>query len=160
MTTAQFGSRPRRRPLDADRPLGVGQWCAILGSIAILVWSVPGIIVNPDFSVGNSATADRVLGVDMNGWHALSGFLVAIPGFIAARRADWSGLFNLAAAGGLIATAIWALADAHVAGGLFYLPNGGADALLHFGTSAIFLAGSLHYYAFERGRIPGRDRAA
>jgi hypothetical protein len=121
---------------------------------------VPGIIVNPDFSVGNSATADRVLGVDMNGWHALSGFLVAIPGFIAARRADWSGLFNLAAAGGLIATAIWALADAHVAGGLFYLPNGGADALLHFGTSTIFLAGSLHYYAFERGRIPGRDRAA
>ena len=31
-----------------------------------------------------SATSVRVLGVDMNGWHAVSGFLVAIPGFFAA----------------------------------------------------------------------------
>jgi hypothetical protein len=151
MATVQTASRPRR-PLDADRPLGIGQWCAILGSIAILVWSVPGIIVNPDFSVGNAATAQRVLGVDMNGWHALSGFLVAIPGLVAARRADWSGLFDLAAAGSLIATAIWALASSHVAAGLFYLPNGGADALLHLGTSAIFLAGGVHYFAVERAR--------
>jgi hypothetical protein len=159
MATAQTAPRPRR-PLDADRPLGVGQWAAILGSLAILVWSVPGIIVNPDFSVGNSATAERVLGVDMNGWHALSGFLVAIPGFVAARRADWSGLFNLAAATSLLATAIWALASSHVAGGLFYLPNGGADALLHVGTSAIFLAGAIHYFGFERGRTPARGRPA
>jgi hypothetical protein len=159
MTTAPSALRPRR-PLDADRPLGASQWCAILGGIAILVWSVPGIIINPDFSVGDAATAERVLGVDMNGWHALSGFLVAIPGFVAARRADWSGLFNLAAAGSLIATAIWALASSHVAGGLFYLPNGGADALLHLGTSAIFVAGAIHYFGFERGRTAGRERTA
>jgi hypothetical protein len=149
MATAQTAPRPRR-PLEADRPLGPAQWAAILGSIAILVWSVPGLIVNPDFSIGDSATAERVLGVDMNGWHALSGFLVAIPGLFAARRADWSGLFNLAAAGSLIATGIWAMIDAQVAGGLFYLPNGGADAVLHFATSAIFLAGGVHYFAFER----------
>ena len=80
----------------------------------------------------------------------LSGFLVAIPGFIAARRADWAALFNVAAAASLIATAIWALAEAHVAGGLFYLPNGGADAALHVGTSMIFVAGAISYYG-KRG---------
>jgi Domain of unknown function (DUF4383) len=148
MTTAATTPSPSRTA--ADLPLGPGQWAAILGSIAILVWSVPGLIANPDFSIGNSATAERVLGVDMNGWHALSGFLVAIPGFIAARRADWAALFNVAAAASLIATAVWALAEAHVAGGLFYLPNGGADAALHVGTSTIFVAGAISYYAKEK----------
>ena len=122
------------------------QWAAILGSLAVLVWSVPGLILNPDFSTGDAATAQRVLGVDMNGWHALSGFLIAIPGLFAALRAQWSWLFNLAAAGSLLATAIWAAASTHVAGGLFYLPHQGADAVLHLGTSAIFLAGAAHYY--------------
>ena len=113
----------------------------------ILVWSVPGIIVNPDFATGDAATAERVLGVDMNGWHAVSGFLVAIPGFLAALRRDWSALFCLAAAAGLVATAIWALASTQVAGGLFYFPNGEADAVLHLGTSAIFIAGAVSHYA-------------
>ena len=68
--------------LTPERPLQPVQWAAILGSIAVLVWSVPGLIANPDFHIGDSATSVRVLGVDMNGWHAVSGFLVAIPGFI------------------------------------------------------------------------------
>ena len=140
-----------RQPLfAAETPLAPVQWAAILGSVAVLVWSVPGLIVNPDFATGDAATSERVLGVDMNGWHALSGFLVAIPGFFAALRREWSALFDLAAAGGLIATAIWALMSTEVAGGLFYFPHNEADALLHFGTSAIFLAGAGHYYSSVR----------
>lgn len=143
----------RNRPiglLEAQRPLAPVQWSAILGSLAVLVWSVPGLIINPDFGAGDSATAVRVLGVDMNGWHAVSGFLVAIPGLFAALRRSWSALFTLAAASSLIATGVWALLDPQVAGGLFYFPNGGADALLHFGTSTIFLAGAAHYFLGER----------
>src|SRR5262249_36163840 len=143
---------PDSNLLTPERPLQPVQWAAIIGSIAVLVWSVPGLIINPDFSTGGSASAVRVLGVDMNGWHALSGFLVAIPGFFAALRPQWSAWFNLAAAGSLIATAIWALASTQVAGGLFYLPHQGADALLHLGTSAIFLAGAAHYYLGARRR--------
>jgi hypothetical protein len=132
--------------LTPERPLQPVQWAAILGSIAVLVWSVPGLIANPDFHIGDSATSVRVLGVDMNGWHAVSGFLVAIPGFFAALRRSWSALFNLAAAGALLSTALWAALSTQVAGGLFYFPNGGADALLHIGTSTIFLAGAANYY--------------
>jgi hypothetical protein len=136
--------------LTPERPLQPVQWAAIIGSIAVLVWSVPGLIVNPDFHIGDSATSVRVLGVDMNGWHALSGFLVAIPGFYAALRRSWAALFDLAAAGGLLSTALWAALSTHVAGGLFYFPHGDADVLLHIGTSTIFLAGAGHYYLIAR----------
>jgi Domain of unknown function (DUF4383) len=140
--------------LTPERPLQPVQWAAILGSIAILVWSVPGLILNPDFHIGDSATSVRVLGVDMNGWHAVSGFLVAIPGFYAALRRSWSALFDLAAAGGLLSTAVWAALSTQVAGGLFYFPHGGADVLLHIGTSTIFLAGAAHYYLLAPRRAP------
>jgi hypothetical protein len=59
---------------------------------------------------------------------------------------QWTALLNLAAAAGLIATATWALMSTQVAGGLFYFPHNAADAVLHLGTSAIFLAGAAHYY--------------
>jgi Domain of unknown function (DUF4383) len=136
--------------LTPERPLQPVQWAAIFGSVAILVWSVPGLIVNPDFHIGDSATSVRVLGVDMNGWHAVSGFLVAIPGFFAALRRSWSALFDLAAAGSLLSTALWAALSTQVAGGLFYFPHGDADALLHVGTSSIFVAGAVHYYVNVR----------
>jgi hypothetical protein len=135
---------------ELQRPLSPVQWSAILGSLAVLVWSVPGLILNPNFAVGDSATAVRVLGVDMNGWHALSGFLVAIPGLFAALRPSWSALFVLGAAGSLIATGVWALLQTELAGGLFFFPHHDTDALLHFGTSAIFLAGAAHYFLVER----------
>src|SRR4051812_45772919 len=156
MTTAATTPSPSRT--SADLPLGPGQWAAILGSIAILVWSVPGLIANPDFSIGDSATSVRVLGVDMNGWHAVSGFLVATPGFFAALRRSWSALFNLAAAGALLSTAVWAAASTQVAGGLFYFPHGGSDALLHLATSTIFLVGAAHYYLVGSRRTTEQPR--
>ena len=130
------------------------QWAAVLGSIAVLVWSVPGLIVNPDFATGDAATAERVLGVDMNGWHAVSGFLVAIPALVLVGRPHLAAVFISFAAAGLIATAAWALVETQLAGGLFYFPNNEVDALLHFGTSLIFVAGAAHY--FLTGRAPAR----
>lgn len=140
MDTAQ------RDMLQIQRPFTPVQWAAVLGALAVLIWSIPGLIVNPDFAVGDSATAERVLGVDMNGWHAVSGFLVAIPALVLAPRPHLAARFLPLAAGGLIATAIWALLSTEVAGGLFYFPNNETDALLHFGTSAIFVAGAAHYF--------------
>ncbi len=146
MAQAERIAPAQRSLFAAETPLAPVQWAAIVGSIVVLVWSVPGLIVNPDFATGDAATSERVLAVDMNGWHALSGFLISIPGLFAALRREWSALFNLAAAAGLIATAIWALMSTQVAGGLFYFPHNEADAVLHLGTSAIFLAGAAHHY--------------
>jgi hypothetical protein len=136
--------------LTVERPLEFVQWAAIAGSLVVAIWSIPGLIVNPDFAIGDDATSELVLGVDMNGWHALSGFLVTIPGLFAATRRDLSAVFCAAAAGALIATGIWALIEAHALGGLFYFPNGTGDALLHFATSAIFVAGAVSYFGGAR----------
>jgi hypothetical protein len=118
------------------------QFAAVAGALVVLAWSVPGMIINPDFATGDAATAERVMGADMNGWHALSGFLVAIPAIaIALLRPDLLRLYLVVATVSLIATGVWALLSTEVAAGLFYFPNNEADALLHFGTSAIWLAG-------------------
>lgn len=147
-------AKRNRQPtlFDVRRRLSPVGWSAILGSIAVLVWSVPGLIANPDFATGDSATSERVLGVDMNGWHALSGFLVAVPALLVATRPYLAALFVSSAAASLITTAVWALLDSHLAGGLFYFPNNQTDALLHFGTATIFLAGATHYFLIERTR--------
>lgn len=148
-------ARSEQAMFEVQRPFAPVQWAAVLGALAVLVWSVPGLIVNPDFAVGDSATSERVLGVDMNGWHAVSGFLVAIPALVLAPRPHLVAVFVVLAAGGLIATAVWALLSTQVAGGLFYFPNQETDALLHFGTSAIFLAGAAHYYLTRRAPRTG-----
>jgi hypothetical protein len=136
-----------------ERPLTPAQWAAIAGAVAVLVWSIPGLIVNPDFATGDDATSVRVLAVDMNGWHAVSGFLIAIPALYAASRHSYATVFDLVAAASLYATAVWALLSERVAGGLFYFPNGEADALLHVGTASIFLAGGLHGLRAHRQRF-------
>src|SRR3954465_2014860 len=94
------------------------QWAALLGAGVILMWSIPGLIVNPDFGVGDSASAVQVLGSDMNGWHAVSGFLVAVPALLLIRRPELEAVYIVLAAGSLIATGIWALFDTQPAAGL------------------------------------------
>ena len=72
-----------------QRPFTPVQWATVIGSLVVLLWSIPGLIVNPDFAIGDDATSEVVLGVDMNGWHAVSGFLIAIPGLLVASRPTW-----------------------------------------------------------------------
>lgn len=152
MTSLSAGAdiSPRSDLLEVQRPFAPVQWAAVIGALAVLLWSVPGIIVNPDFAIGDDATAERVLGVDMNGWHALSGFLVAIPALLVASRPRLAALYISFAAGSLIVTGIWALFDTQVAGGLFAFPNQEADAVLHFATSTIWIGGAVHYFLSER----------
>ena len=135
---------------EVRRPFSPVQWALVAGSLVVLLWSIPGLIVNPDFAIGDDATAETVLGVDMNGWHAVSGFLIAVPGLLVATRPYLAAVFWLLAAGGLVATAIWALAETQIAGGLFYFPHNETDAIFHLGTSAIFLAGAAHYFRSRR----------
>jgi hypothetical protein len=137
---------PRARLRPRARLLPV-QWAALIGSAVILAWSIPGLIVNPDFGVGDSASAVTVLGSDMNGWHAVSGFVVVAPALVLLRRPDLLAVYLLLAAGSLIATGVWALFDTQPAAGLFSFPNNENDALLHFATSTIYLAGALHQLA-------------
>jgi hypothetical protein len=140
MTTAE---NSLLAPSNTLTPVG---WAAVLGGVLVAVWSVPGLIINPDFAIGDDATSKLVLGVDMNGWHAVSGFLITVPAFLVARRPYLATVFCAASAGGLLATAAWAMVTKHAAGGLFYFPNAAGDVLLHVATSLIFLWGAVSYF--------------
>src|SRR5215218_7918226 len=97
-------------------------------------------------------------GGDMNGWHAVSGFLIAIPALLAAARPYRAAVFVALAAASLTATGIWALLNTQLAGGVLYFPNNETDALLHFGTSTIFLAGAADYFLIDTRAAKRRPR--
>lgn len=86
----------------------VPQWCAIGGCAAVLLWSIPGLFINPDFRIGADATSELFLGVDMNGWHAVSGFLIVIPVLAVFRNAELLDWLLGASAFALYGTALWA----------------------------------------------------
>lgn len=125
------------------RRLTADQWCALAGCAAVMLWSIPGLIVNPDFATGSSATSEVVLGVDMNGWHALSGFFVVVPVLLVIGNAELLPWVQAAAAAALYGTALWAMLSEHPAGGLFYFPNPTGDVLLHIVVASVFLTGAL-----------------
>ena len=103
-----------------------------------LGWATAGFIAEPTFATGSDAPSEQVLGVDFNGWHALSGFLLFGPMLIVAVRRSWAVLYALAAAGALIATGVWATLSNEVAI-VFSFPNNEADAVLHLTTGFLLL---------------------
>jgi hypothetical protein len=102
-----------------------------------LLWATAGLIAEPSFDFGENAATERVLWVDFNGVHALSGFLLFLPAFYFALRPKWALYYAIYAAVALIATGVWALFSTQPAW-VFTFPNNVADAILHLGTGAIF----------------------
>jgi hypothetical protein len=116
-----------------------------------LLWALAGFIAEPNFSLGEDAPTERVLGVDFNGYHALAGLLLFAPAFYFATRPKWALYYAIYAAGALIATGVWALFDKQPAW-VFTFPNNSSDAIFHLATGALFAIVALIQI--------GRDRAA
>jgi hypothetical protein len=111
------------------------------------------LFINPDFGIGNAASSELVLGVDMNGWHAVSGFLIVIPVLIVFRNEELLTWVMAAATFTLYGTAVWALISDRPAGGLFYFPHPTGDVLLHILTGTIFLLGTLAGFRAMRPQV-------
>jgi hypothetical protein len=103
-----------------------------------LVWATAGLIAEPSFSFADDAVTERVLWVDFNGVHALSGFLLFGPAFYFALRPRWAVLYCYYAAAALIVTGIWAFLSTQPAG-VFTFPNNDADGIFHIATGAVLL---------------------
>jgi Domain of unknown function (DUF4383) len=104
-----------------------------------LAYAGLGLATNPDFATGHAATAERLLGVDFNGWHAVSGFLLFGPGLIAAFRRTWAWYYCVAVIIVLLGAAAWGLLD-HRPLALLFFPDAGADAVFHVVSAASFAA--------------------
>jgi hypothetical protein len=102
-----------------------------------LLWATAGFIAEPSFHLGADAPTERVLGVDFNGYHALSGFLLFLPAFYFARRPDWAFYYDVYVAGALFITGVWALFEEQPAW-VFTFPNNSADGIFHLATGVLF----------------------
>jgi hypothetical protein len=105
----------------------------------LLLWNLAGFIAEPSFHTGSGAPTENVLGVDFNGWHALSGLLLFGPAFVFALRRSWALFYAFYAAFVLFVSGIWALASTQVLGVLTF-PRNEADAVFHLAIGAVFLA--------------------
>lgn len=102
-----------------------------------LLWATAGLIAEPSFHFGADAPTEKVLGVDFNGVHAVSGFLLFAPAFYFARRPDWAFYYDVYVVGALWITGIWALFTAQPAW-VFTFPDNSADAIFHLATGTLF----------------------
>jgi len=113
------------------------QWAIVVVAALQIVWATAGLIAEPSFHFGEEAPSKVVLGVDFNGVHALSGYLLFGPAFVAALRPRWAVLYATFVAAALIATGIWAAFSTSPAG-IFAFPDNTADAILHLATGGLF----------------------
>lgn len=118
------------------------QWTFAQKAIVVLaalqlLWATAGLIAEPSIDFGENAVTERVLGVDFNGVHALSGFLLFLPAFYFALRPKWAFFYAIYVAGALISTGIWALFSTQPAW-VFTFPNNASDGVFHIATGVVF----------------------
>jgi len=113
------------------------QWAIVVIAAFQIGWAVAGLLAEPSFHFGDGAPTERVLGVDFNGVHAVSGFLLFGPAFYFALKPRWAVLYATYVAAALIVTGLWAIWSTSPAG-VFTFPNNDADAILHLSTGALF----------------------
>lgn len=104
-----------------------------------VVQAVVGFIMNPSFAIGPDAPTVQLLGMDYNGWHAVAGLALFVPGLVFALRKSWSVLYLLLAAVAGALPGIWAFFSQQVAI-VFHFPNNMTDAVVHLVTAAIMVA--------------------
>ncbi len=147
----------------AQRRIGAGPWSSIQWAVFVIAvvhiaWAIAGWIAEPSFAMGAHAPATPVLGMDYNGWHAVAGLLLFVPGLVAMRRKSWSAWYCLAAGvGGGFIIGIWALFARNIL--VFSFPNHRLDAVEHIVTGLVLIGvvalqavrdGGLRPVLFER----------
>ena len=93
-----------------------------------------------------------MLGVDFNGVHAISGFLLFLPGYYFATRPKWAIYYSVYVAAALWATGIWAMFDEQPAY-VFTFPNNQADGWFHLATGTLFALIAAIQVTRDRGKL-------
>ena len=122
-------------------------WIGVFTTVTGLI----GFAMNPDFAVGDDATAETFI-VDWNGWHALAALLVGIPGLAIAWFPSLAIPYLAYRAVTDAGVAIWAALDDHPLG-VLYLPTS-SDAIVHAVIAAVAALGIL--LAGRAARQPAR----
>ena len=115
--------------MTAPRDWTVAQHFAIWIGLITTLSGLVGLAINPDFAVGDDATAESFIGVDWNGWHGVAAILVGVPGLAVAWYPGLAILYLVYRAATDAAVGLWAALDDRPLGVLFLPTNG--DAVFH-----------------------------
>jgi len=126
------------------------QWGLVALATLQLLWATAGLIAEPSIDFGDGAVTKQVLGVDFNGVHALSGYLLFLPAYYFALRPRWALYYCAYVAAALWATGVWALFD-HQPAYVFTFPNNHSDAYFHLATGTLFAIVAVVQVALDRG---------
>lgn len=147
-------SRNQRLPGWRSTPIQVG---VLAISVVNSAWALAGLIANPSFATGDAATSVTVLGIDFNGWHALSGLAVFLPGiYVATRGEALARVYALLMIPAVAGPGIWALLDRRPLG-LWPFDHPGSDALLHFASATAYAAVLVVDWGRRRQRAAGAE---
>lgn len=130
----------------------------ILASLELL-WALAGFVAEPSFRVGAGAPTEKVLWVDFNGIHALSGLLLFGPALYFCRRLDWALAYVLYIAAALYITGVWALFEEQPAY-VFTFPSNVNDAIFHLATAVVFSVVAAIQLAQDRAGGASEERLA
>jgi len=125
----------------APRDWTIAQHFAIWLGLAAVVLGVVGLAINPDFAVGDNATAESFAGVDWNGWHGVAAILVGLPGIAIAWLPKFAIPYLVYRAVTDAAVGLWVALDDRPLGVLFLPTNG--DLVFHVVVAAVATLGIL-----------------
>ena len=121
------------------RTWSFAQWGLLIISVIHIVQAIVGFIMEPSFATGPDAPTVQLLGMDYNGWHAVAGLALFLPGLLCCRRKSWAVLYLLIAAIAGAVPGIWAFFSHQVLYVLSF-PNHHTDAVVHLVTAAVMIA--------------------
>jgi hypothetical protein len=116
----------------------VAQHFAVWIGLFTVVTGLVGMAINPDFAVGDDATAEAFI-VDWNGWHAVAALLVGLPGLAIAWLPNLAIPYLAYRAITDAGVALWAALDDQPLG-VLYLPTS-SDAILHASIATVAALG-------------------
>lgn len=126
--------------MTAWRGWTTAQRVAVLVGAFTTVTGAIGLAINPDFVIGDDATAETFI-VSWNGWHGLVALSVGLPGLAIAWLPRWAVPYLIYRAVTDAGAALWAALDDRPLG-VLYLPTSG-DAVLHLVLAVVAAGGVL-----------------
>lgn len=131
----------------------VAQWGLLVISLLELAKILVALVSGVSFAIGPSV---QVLGMDVNGWHAVAGLLLFGPGLVFAARRSWAVAYLLVASVGGIVPGVWALFSTRVMW-LLVMPHNVLSGVLHLVMAAIMIALALIQVRIDGGLARSLD---
>lgn len=107
-------------------------------SVVHVVIAIVGFAAEPSFEVGPGSPTAQVALMDYNGWHAVAGLALFLPGVLFALRRSWAVAYLVVGGIGGALPGVWALFSHQVAY-VFTFPNNITDAVVHFVTGGVMI---------------------